>query len=148
MAHMSDSRITQTRTRFSLTCRVEIMIEAGAPTIWRLLTDADGYARWNSTVDRVVGRIAEGERLALHVPGTSRIFRPTVSGVAPNAHMTWTTGFSLIFKRVRIFEVIPCGAAISKFVMAERFSGLALPSFERFAADLKKEAEHVARQRG
>jgi uncharacterized protein YndB with AHSA1/START domain len=94
------------------------------------LTDAEGFPRWNSTVSGVEGRIREGERLPLRVPGTDRVFTPKVSDVVPNERMTWTG-------------------------MEERFSGLILslvkgsmpdfgPVFERYANDLKREAERAS----
>jgi uncharacterized protein YndB with AHSA1/START domain len=41
-------------------------IQAAAEAIWRILTDAAGYSRWNTTVSRVDGRIALGEMVAVH----------------------------------------------------------------------------------
>jgi hypothetical protein len=97
----------------------------------------------------------EGERLRLRVPGTDRVFTPKVSGVVPNERMTWTGGFAPIFKGVRTFVLTPRNDGSTDFVMEERFSGLILPLvkgsmpdfgpvFERYANDLKREAEQVA----
>ena len=47
---MQNSRITQTRSTFSLACGVEINIRAKANVVWALLTDAKGFSSWNSTV--------------------------------------------------------------------------------------------------
>jgi hypothetical protein len=66
--------------------------------------------------------------------------------------MTWTGGFSPVFKGVRTFELQPEGDGSTEFTMAERFSGLFLPFvkrslpdfepvFEQYASDLKREAE-------
>ena len=119
-----------------------------------LLTDANGFPRWNSTVTRVEGQIREGERLRLHVPGTERTFTPKVSGVVPDERMTWTGGFSPVFKGVRTFELQRCDDGSTEFLMEERFSGVILPFvkgsmpdfgpvFERYAHDLKQEAERL-----
>lgn len=145
-------RITQTRGAFSMLCRVDINILAAAPIVWRLLTDAEGFPRWNSTVTRIEGQIRDGERLRLHVPDTDRTFIPMVSGVVPNERMTWTGGFAPLFKGVRTFELKPRGNGTTDFAMQERFAGLVLPLarrsmpefgpvFARFANDLKREAE-------
>jgi len=67
-----------------MTCRVVVNIGARAEDIWRLLTDAKDFPRWNSTVTSIEGQIREGERLRLHVPATTRVFTPKVSGVVPN----------------------------------------------------------------
>src|SRR5579862_10032881 len=93
--------ITESRSLFSMTCRVTLDIRASAGRIWSVLTDADGFPRWNSTVTKLEGQISEGERLRVHVPGTSRTFTPRVSGVVPEHRMTWTGGFSPLFKGVR-----------------------------------------------
>ena len=65
------------------------------------------------------------------------------------------TGFAPIFKGVRTFVLTPRNDGSTDFVMEERFSGLILPLvkgsmpdfgpvFERYANDLKREAEQVA----
>jgi hypothetical protein len=146
------ARITQSRGVFSMACRVELNIQATAAAVWNLLTDAKSFPRWNSTITRVEGQIREGERLRLHVPGTNRTFTPRVSGVVPDERMTWTGGFSPVFKGVRTFELTPRADGSTDFVMEERFSGLMLPLvkgsmpdfgpvFGRYANDLKREAE-------
>jgi hypothetical protein len=148
-------KVTQTHRTFSMVCGVEVNVRAYPEIIWRLLTDAEGFPRWNSTVSGVEGQIREGERLRLHVPGTDRVFTPKVSGVVPNERMTWTGGFAPIFKGVRTFVLTPRNDGSTDFVMEERFSGLILPLvkgsmpdfgpvFERYASDLKREAEQAA----
>lgn len=123
---MNEPAVIQTHRTFSLTCAVESNIRAKATTIWRILTDADGFSRWNSTVSRIEGRIREGEWLRLHVPGTDRSFTPVVSDVVPNECMTWTGGFAPIFKGVRTFKLRPRDDGSTDFEMKERFSGLML----------------------
>jgi hypothetical protein len=149
---MKEPKITQAHGVFSMACGVELNIRAPAERIWNLLTDAKGFPRWNSTVTRVDGQIREGEQLRLHVPGTDRTFTPKVSGVVPNERMIWTGGFSPVFKGERRFELRPRDDGSTDFAMEERFSGLMLPLvrgslpdfgpvFERYANDLKHEAE-------
>ena len=144
--------ITQSRGVFSMACRVALNIHASAAAHLGLLTEANGFPRWNSTVTRVEGQIRDGERLRVHVPGTNRTFTPRVSGVVSNQRMTWTGGFSPVFKGVRTFELKSCADGSTDFMMKERFSGLMLPFvkgsmpdfgpvFERYANDLKHEAE-------
>ena len=151
---MIDPAVIQTRRAFSLTCAVEANIRANASVIWRILTDADGFSRWNSTVSRIEGQIRDGERLRVHVPGTDRTFTPMVSDVVPNERMTWTGGFAPIFKGVRTFTLRPRDDGSTDFVMEERFSGLMLPLvkgslpdfgpvFASYANDLRREAERA-----
>jgi hypothetical protein len=149
---MKTATITQARGVFWMSCRVELIIRARAANLWSLLTNTNDFPRWNSTVTRVEGQVREGEQLHLHVPGTDRVFTPRVSGVVPNQRMMWTGGFSPVFKGVRTFELRSRHDGSTDFVMEERFSGLMLPFvkrsmpdlgpvFERFANDLKHEAE-------
>ena len=149
---MSGPTITQVRRAFSLLGRVDVDIRARADTVWRLLTDAEGFPRWNATVARIEGLISEGQRLRIHVPGTTRTFPPRVSGVVPNQGMTWSGGLAGVFKGVRTFSLTPRTDASTHFTMEERFSGLVFalvrssmpdfgPIFERYASDLKREAE-------
>jgi len=104
-------------------------------------------------VTSIEGEIRDGQRIRIHVPGSDRTFAPLVSNVEPNAHMTWTGGFAPVFKGVRTFELTPQAGATT-FVMQEYFSGLMLPIvgrslpdfapvFERYATDLKREAERA-----
>ena len=138
-----------------MTYAVRVDIEAKPEAVWRLLTDAKGFPRWNSTITGIDGRIREGERIRLHVPGTKRTFTPTVSGVVENERMTWADGIAPVFRGVRTFVLKPRGDATTEFMMEERFSGVVFalvrgvmpdfrPIFEAFAGDLKREAERIA----
>jgi hypothetical protein len=151
---MNESRVTQTRSAFALMCGVKVNIRASAEVLWNLLTDAQGFPRWNSTVTGIDGQIREGGRIRVSVPGTSRTFAPKVSGVVPHQRMIWTGGFAPMFQGVRTFELRPCSDGSTDFDMQERFSGLMFPLiqgslpdfgpiFERYASDLKREAERA-----
>ena len=126
--------------------------------IWTLLTDARNFHRWNSTVSAIEGEIRDGQRIRIHVPGTDRTFTPRVSNVVPDVRMAWTGGFAPLFKGVRTFALIPQPGGSTTFVMQERFSSFMLPIvgrsmpdfelvFERYAIDLKREAERAHAQR-
>jgi hypothetical protein len=141
---MPQPKVTRTRAAFSMGYGVEVNILADPSRGWGLLTDAQGFPRWNSTVSGIEGRIQEGERLGLRVPGTDRTFTPRVSGVVPQERMTWTGGCAFMLKGRT--------DGATDFSMNERFFGLMLPLvkrsmpdlgpvFERFASDLKREAE-------
>jgi hypothetical protein len=149
---MPEPKFTQTQTFLSLTRRVSINIHANTPRVWSLLTDAQGFPRWNSTVTKIEGQIREGERIRLHVPGTKRTFTPTISGFVPNRRMVWTGGFAPLFKGVRVFELTQHDDGSTDFAMEERFAGLMMPLVRRsfpdfgpvfasYAGDLKKAAE-------
>jgi uncharacterized protein YndB with AHSA1/START domain len=155
---MNESRFTQTSRALAKTCAVHVNIRASADIVWSLLTDAKGFPRWNSTITGIDGRIREGERLRLHVPGTNRTFTPKVSDVVPARRMVWSDGIAPLFRGVRTFVLEPHDDGSTDFVMEERFSGLIFalvkaklpdfrPIFETYADDLKREAQRVAHER-
>lgn len=129
-------------------------IRATPERIWSILTDAPRYPAWNPTVDKVDGRIALGERIALHVKLSSgRAFPVTVSAFDPPRRMVWRGGMPLgLFVGERVFDLTPRTDGVVDFSMREQFTGLLAPligrtlpdmqpAFDEFAAALKREAE-------
>lgn len=151
-------RIAQTSGAFSMSCAVQANVKASAETIWRLLTDAQGFPRWNSTVSAIDGQIRDGQRIRVHAPGTTRTFTPRISHVVPERRMAWIGGRAPFFKGVRVFVLTPRPDGSTDFAMKESFSGLVLPFakrsmpdfgpvFRRYANDLKQEAERASDSR-
>jgi len=149
---MTELKVTQSATAFSLVCRVETSIRARPEIVWAILTDAKNFPRWNSTVTGIEGEIRDGGRLKIHVPGTKRTFTPTVTDVALAERMTWEGGLPPLFKGIRRFLLRRGNDGSTDFAMEERFSGLMVPLvkkslpdfgpiFERYARDLQREAE-------
>jgi hypothetical protein len=144
----------KTQATFRQTCAIRCTINASPERIWELLTDAQGFPRWNSTVTSIAGKIALGEQLALKVPAApTRTFKPKVTSFTPNRTMVWSDGMAPMFKGVRTFTLTPKGQA-TEFSMSEVLAGVMLPmirgslpdfapSFEAYAADLKREAERT-----
>jgi uncharacterized protein YndB with AHSA1/START domain len=133
---------------------VSIAVGAPAARVWALLTDAADFPRWSSTVTRIQGRIALGERLKIKVPSSDRSFGVEVSELVLEQRMVWSGGAALLFKGVRTFTLTPRPDGGVEFSMVEVMSGVMLPliksslpdlaqPFEQFAADLKREAERA-----
>lgn len=133
---------------------VKTSIRATPERIWKLLIDAPGYARWNSTVNKVEGAIAPGGKVTVHPkinPG--RAFPVKVTQFEPARRMVWTGGMPLgLFKGERTFTLTPSSSGIAEFSMREEYTGLMAPligrsipdlqpAFDAFAADLKRAAE-------
>ena len=129
-------------------------IHATADRIWSILTNAARYQEWNPTVTRIEGRIAPGERVALHVtlsPG--RAFPVKVVEFEPPRRMVWRGGMPLgLFTGERIFTLTLKADGMVEFSMRESFTGLLAPliartipdmqpAFDQFAQALKREAE-------
>jgi uncharacterized protein YndB with AHSA1/START domain len=78
-------------------------IEAAPETVWAILTDAPGYSKWDSGVERVEGRIAPGEQIkVLSKANPGRVFPVRVSEFEAGRRMVWSGGMPLgLFKGVR-----------------------------------------------
>jgi hypothetical protein len=149
---MDQPTFSQIDTAMSRTCRVQTVMRAAPEVVWALLTNAEAYPSWSTTIVRVEGHVKDGERLRLHVKGTHRTFRPRVSMVVPARSMTWSDGVTAIFKGVRTFTLLPQSNGTTEFTMEETFSGVFFalvkskmpdfrPIFEAFARDLAAAAE-------
>lgn len=150
---VADGRAGRSKSAFRQECRVAININAPAGRIWALLTDAAGFPRWNSTVQQIEGAIALGQTIRLCATiAPQRTFKLTVSEFVPDRRMVWRDGRAPMFTGVRTYTLSPRPDGSTDFAMAEVFSGVMLPliarslpdfgpSFEQYAADLKREAE-------
>jgi hypothetical protein len=130
------------------------VINAPPDRIWSILTNGASYPSWNSTVDRLEGRIAPDEQVKLFVKANpGRAFPVKVTAFHPGQLMRWSGGMPLgLFKGERTFSLLPQGATATRFNMREEYTGLLLPliwpsipdlgpSFQQFADDLKMRAE-------
>jgi hypothetical protein len=134
-----------------------ITIRARPEVVWALLTDATGYPIWNSTIEKIDGRIAPNEKVALHTKATpTRAFPLKVTEFNPPQSMVWAGGMPLqLFTGTRRFTLTPTAEGEVRFAMSEAYSGLLAPlitrsipdlqpAFDQFAADLKRRAERGA----
>ena len=134
-----------------------IRIRASLQSVWALLTDAVGYPAWNSTVDKVHGRIAPGEKISVHAraaPG--RAFPVKVIEFTPPRSMSWAGGMPFrLFTGTRRFTLTPAASGEIEFTMHESYDGPLAPlitrsipdlqpAFDTFAADLKRRAESAS----
>jgi hypothetical protein len=131
-----------------------IAIQAAPEAIWQVLTDARAYPQWNTTVTRVDGTIALGQKVTVHAklaPG--RAFPVKVVTLDAPRRMVWSGGMPLgLFKGDRVFELRAMAGGRVEFTMREDYSGLLAPlitksipdlqpAFDEFAACLKARAE-------
>lgn len=137
---------------------VSTTVDASPTQVWEVLL-AGEYEQWDSGVQRLEGRIAEGEKIKVWSEvSPDRAFPVRVSLDESARTMTWTGGMPIpgLFRGVRTFRVRPHGQG-STFTMREEFSGLLLgpifrsmpdlqPSFDQFASGLKARAEVLDRE--
>jgi uncharacterized protein YndB with AHSA1/START domain len=147
----NSGKATTSRKTFSRETSVSIPIQADPAIVWALLTNAADYPRWNSTVVSLKGDIKQGGNLELKSTlDEKRIFKLKVKKFEPEKRLVWgdSTGS-------RVYTITRSGNGVI-FTMAEKIGGLLFPlfagfipsfdeSFERYAADLKKEAESIQR---
>ncbi len=133
---------------------VSIIIAASAGKIWSILTDAPNWTRWNTTVEKIVGEIALGQKVSVFVKvNPKRAFPVRVTQFVPNKKMVWTGGMPLgLFKGERTYTLTEQPNGSTEFAMREEFTGLMAPLitrsipdlqpvFQEFAAALKQHAE-------
>lgn len=146
---------TTSHTLFRMEIAVAIDIEAPAQRVWSLLSDAERLVSWNSTIDSIEGRIAEGHTIQLRAAiAPDRVFKLRISDVVEDGGMVWSDGFAPVFRGVRTYRLVPIRSGV-RFEMVEVFSGLMLPMiarslpdlgpvFETYAEELKAVAEGQA----
>jgi hypothetical protein len=145
------------RSTFRLHHTVSADIQAPPETIWTILTRADRMVDWNSTLTSIEGDIELGGTVRMQVPeAPGRTFKVTVTRFVPNEEMVWREGNPAFFLGVRTYSLTPGpDRSATRFTMTEEFSGILLPLiarrlpdfgpiFDRYAADLKVEAEKQA----
>ena len=132
-------------------------IAAPPEAVWAALTDAADWPSWDSGVTEVTGRIQRGEKVTIRseaAPG--RAFPVTVTAFEPARRLEFTGGMPLgLFRGVRTYALAPSGGGGTAFRMREEYTGPLLgliwrsmpdlqPSFDRFAAGLKRRVESGA----
>ena len=144
----SNGKANTTKKTFSRETSVSIDIQAEPKTIWALLTNATDYPKWNSTVVSLEGKIAAGEKIQLKsYLDPKRVFKLSVKEVDTEKKLVWGDAMGK-----REFKLTANANGQTNFFMTEKIGGPLFPlfakmippfdeSFEKFASDLKKEAE-------
>jgi len=143
-----NGKATTIKKTFSRATSVQIDIKADTEIIWKLLTNAADFPRWNSTVLSIEGTIKKGEKIKLKsYLDPSRTFKLKIKEAIPQQKMVWGDMMG-----TRTFTLTKQKNGIVQFYMHEKIGGPFFPlfasqipafdeSFEKYAADLKKEAE-------
>ena len=149
MSTASNGKAVTSKSTFSRETSVSVNIEADAAIIWALLTNAADFPRWNSTVISISGKIQNGETIELKSTlDEKRTFKLKIKEFVPNQRLVWGDPMGS-----RIYSLEKAGKG-TQFTMSEKIGGPLFPlfarmipsfdeSFEKFAADLKKEAETI-----
>ncbi|MFN0116860.1 MAG: SRPBCC family protein [Elusimicrobiota bacterium] len=144
----SNGKATTTKKTFSRETSVSVDIHADRKTIWGLLTNAENYPKWNSTVISIDGKIALGEKIQLKsYLDPKKVFKLSVKEFEPERRLVWGDAMGK-----REYSLTQNTNGQTNFSMTEKIGGPLFPlfakmippfdeSFEKFASDLKKEAE-------
>lgn len=147
------AKATTTRKTFGRETSVSASIAADPAIVWALLTHAADYPRWNSTVTSIKGEIREGATIELKSTlDAKRVFKLKVKEFMPEKRLVWGDAMGN-----RVYGLEKSGN-VTVFSMTEKIGGPLFPlfaamipsfdeSFEKFAADLKKEAETIQRSK-
>jgi len=133
-------------------------IRAAPETVWKVLTDPQGYGAWNPEIVALQGRLAPGEAIKARVrlgSGAIRSVPMRVTAFTPPTRMEWTGGLPFgLFVGRRTFTVTPRegGAEFRMHLlmtgplaqMILKSVGDRQPDIDRFAEGLKQRAEGTA----
>lgn len=137
-----------TSTFFSRSTEVAIDINAPAKSVWKVLTDAENFASWNSTVVSFEGEIKQGETIKLvSTLDPKRTFKLRVKELVPEEKLVWGDA-----QGARTYTLEKLSDDETRFRMHEKIGGPLFPlfakmippfdeSFNQFAKDLKNTSE-------
>jgi hypothetical protein len=148
----SNGKAITTKKTFSRETAVSIDIQADKSIIWALLTNANDFPRWNSTVISIQGEIASGKNIKLKAKlDPKREFNLKVKEWESENRLVWGDAMGN-----RVFTLKSIGKDLTNFSMVEKIGGPLFPlfasmipsfdqTFEQYAKDLKNEAETISK---
>jgi len=121
-----------------------IGIDAFADDVWHVLTDINNWKNWNTTVDRVIGKIALNQQIKVYTcVNVKRSFN--VTELAKPHRMVWTSGLPFgLFTAVRTFSLAKGAGSFNDFTVREQFSGILLPAFRNRIPDVQSSIDEFA----
>ncbi|MBP9082498.1 MAG: SRPBCC domain-containing protein [Bacteroidia bacterium] len=148
----SNGKSVTTKKTFSRETAVSIDIKADRSIIWALLTNANDFPRWNSTVISIDGLIAPGEKIKLKSTlDPKREFKLKIKEFDLENRLVWGDAMGN-----RVYTLKSIGNTLTNFTMVEKIGGPLFPlfaktipsfdkAFEQYATDLKNEAEIISK---
>jgi hypothetical protein len=114
--------------------QTSIAIDATPERVWEILTDFDSYPDWNPFIRSTRGKAEAGAKLENRLEphgGRAMMFKPTVLVAEPVRELRWLGRLLLpgVFDGEHIFRIEPLERGRTRFVQAERFSGVLVPLF-------------------
>ena len=152
--NQQNGKAVTTKSLFSRETSISTTIQADPAIVWALLTNAADYPRWNSTVTSLTGNLRQGETIELKSTlDPKRTFKLKVKEFVPEKRLVWG---DVMGNRIYTIDTGEGGNVV--FTMREKIGGPLFPlfsgmipsfdeSFEKYAADLKREAETIQRSK-
>lgn len=107
-------------------------VRAPAEAIWRVLSDIEGWPRWNPLYTKAAGVIRIGAQLDLEVTlrgQAPRAIRPVIVDWVPNEQLHWRLSIAGgLVKSTRYFEIEELTPEASIFSNGEMFTGFMGPT--------------------
>jgi uncharacterized protein YndB with AHSA1/START domain len=153
-SQIGEGRAKTIKKTFSRETSLSTTIHADPAIVWELLTHASDFPRWNSTVTSMKGEIREGGSVELKSTlDEKRTFKLKVKEFVPEKRLVWGDALGS-----RVYTLTRGDGGSTHFSMTEKIGGPLFPlfagsipsfdeTFERYAADLKKEAETIQRSK-
>jgi hypothetical protein len=113
----------------SKTLSHEIDIAASPEEVWAVLADTEAYPDWNPFVRELTGKLREGGKLEVRIAppgGRPMTFKPVVLAAEPGRQLRWLGRLLVpgVFDGEHSFSLEPLDGGRTRFVQAERFSGI------------------------
>lgn len=115
--------------------KTQIVINASAEKVWKILTDFSQYPQWNSFIKLISGNVQEGNIIVAHIHppnGKEMVFKPKVLAFKANKEFRWLGHFLFkgLFDGEHKFELISNTDGSTTFIQSERFTGILVPLFK------------------
>lgn len=122
---------------------VDRNIVAGAQRIWRILTNAAGYADWDNGISSIEGEIVAGGKITVRSGGGSQ--KHKVVELVPNERMTWKSSRPRVVRTFALTERPNGTTDVRIHGVVSGFGKKQLPdlriTINDFVDGLKKQAE-------
>jgi hypothetical protein len=150
-----DGKARTNRSLFGRETNVSILIDAKQSVIWKILTNGDDFARWNSTILSLKGELKLNSTFKIKSNlDLEKKNKYKVTEFQSPERMVWCYGNVLLFKSRIIYTITPDSDGKYVFTMNEKLYGSFAPlilgyipdfdeTFSQFALDLKTEAEII-----
>jgi hypothetical protein len=115
--------------------KTQIVINASAEKVWKVLTNFSQYPQWNSFIKSIAGEVKEGNIIVAHIHppnGKSMVFKPKVLAFKENKEFRWLGHFLFkgLFDGEHKFELIANQDGSTTFIQSEKFTGILVPLFK------------------